>query len=158
MALQRVPSALFRQVDVSSKPISLRKATAAGVIKLKPATLALIRKGRIQKGDPMALARLTGVQAAKRTPDIIALCHPLRLDATEVQAKFVRGGIEVTASVTAQERTGVEMEALTAVAVALLNIWDVTKQYEKDANGQYPGTRMEAIRVIRKVKRKIETA
>ncbi len=149
---------MFRQVDVSSKPISFRKATATGVIRLKPATLARVRRGKIEKGDPMSLARLTGVQAAKRTPDIIALCHQLRLDSTEVQAKFVQGGVRVTATVSAQERTGVEMEALTAVAVALLNIWDVTKQYEKDSKGQYPGTRIEGIRVIRKVKRKIETA
>ncbi len=149
---------MFRQVDVSSKPISLRKATATGVIRLKAATLERIRRGRVEKGDPISLAALTGVQAAKRTPEIVALCHPLRLDSTEVRAKFVRGGIEVTAKVSAQERTGVEMEALTAVTVALLNIWDVVKQYEKDARGQYPGTRIEGIRVTSKVKRKLEAA
>ncbi|MDV3244723.1 MAG: cyclic pyranopterin monophosphate synthase MoaC [Nitrososphaerales archaeon] len=149
---------MFRQVDVSSKPISLRKATAKGVIRLKAATLERIRRGRVEKGDPISLAALTGVQAAKRTPEIVALCHPLRLDSTEVRAKFVRGGIEVTAMVSAQERTGVEMEALTAVTVALLNVWDAVKQYEKDARGQYPGTRIEGIRVTSKVKRKLEAA
>ncbi len=144
---------MFRQIDISAKPISFRKATAQGFIRLKPSTLKVVRKGRVEKGDPLTLARLTGVQAAKRTPELVALCHPLRLDSTEVEAKIVRGGIEVTASVSAHERTGVEMEALTAVAVALLNIWDVVKQYEKDETGQYPKTRIEEIRVTSKVKR-----
>jgi cyclic pyranopterin phosphate synthase len=108
--------------------------------------------------DPLALARLTGVVAAKRTSDMLALCHPLRLDATQVRAETVRGGIRVTATVVAKERTGVEMEALTAVSIALLNIWDVTKQYEKDADGQYPFTRIEGIRVTSKVKRKVDAS
>jgi len=149
---------LFRQVDVSSKPISYRKATATGMIRLKPSTLATIKKGKVEKGDPLALARLTGVVAAKRTSDMLALCHPLRLDATQVKAEAVKGGIRVTATVVAKERTGVEMEALTAVSVALLNIWDVTKQYEKDADGQYPDTRIEGIRVTSKVKRKVDAS
>ena len=147
---------LFRQVDVSSKPISFRKATATGVIKLKPSTLRTIRRGEIEKGDPLALARLTGVVAAKRTSDLLALCHPLRLDTTQVRAEEVEGGVRVTATVIAKERTGVEMEALTAVSIALLNIWDATKQYEKDIDGQYPSTRIEGIRVTSKVKRKVD--
>ncbi len=149
---------MFRQVDVSSKPISYRKATATGFIRLKPSTLRTIRKGQIEKGDPLALARLTGVVAAKRTSDMLALCHPLRLDATQVTADMVKGGIRVTATVVAKERTGVEMEALTAVSIALLNIWDVTKQYEKDAEGQYPATMIEGIRVTKKVKRKVDAS
>jgi cyclic pyranopterin phosphate synthase len=110
----------------------------------------------VEKGDPLSLARLTGVMAAKRTPDILALCHPLRLDAVQLTAEATKRGIRVTATVVAKERTGVEMEALTAVSVAILNIWDVVKKYEKDANGQYPGTRIEGIRVTSKVKRRIE--
>ncbi len=149
---------MFEQVDVSEKPISLRKATATGKIKLKPATLAIVKRGRVQKGDPLSLARLTGVLGAKKTPEMIALCHPLRLDSTEVKAELVRGGIEVTATVTAHERTGVEMEALTAVAVALLNVWDVVKQYEKDRMGQYPSTRIERIMVTSKVKKETEAS
>ncbi|MDV3294019.1 MAG: cyclic pyranopterin monophosphate synthase MoaC [Nitrososphaerales archaeon] len=158
MARRMALHGLFRQVDVSSKPVSLRKATATGVIRLKQATLKRIRRGGVEKGDPIALAGLTGVQAAKRTPEIVALCHPLRLDSTEVEAKIIPRGIQVTARVSAKERTGVEMEALTAVTVALLNIWDVVKQYEKDAKGQYPGTWIEGVRVTSKVKRKIEAA
>jgi len=149
---------LFRQLDVSTKPVSFRSATARGIIKLKPTTLQKVRRGRVEKGDPLALARLAGVQAAKRTSEIVALCHPLRLDSTVVEAKVVRGGIEVMARVSAHERTGVEMEALTAVSVALLNVWDVVKQYEKDKKGQYPETRIEGIRVVRKVKRPTEAA
>jgi len=149
---------LFRQVDVSSKPISYRKATATGTIKLKPSTLKVIRRGEVEKGDPLSLARLAGVVAAKKTSDVLALCHPLRLDATQVRAELIEGGIRVTATVVAKERTGVEMEALTAVSVALLNVWDVTKQYEKDSDGQYPSTRIEGIRVTSKVKRKVDAS
>jgi cyclic pyranopterin phosphate synthase len=156
MAREAKYALLFRQVDVSSKPISFRKATATGVIRLKPSTLRTIKRGEVEKGDPMALARLTGVVAAKRTSDMLALCHPLRLDATQVRVDAIKDGIRVTATVIAKERTGVEMEALTAVSIALLNIWDVTKQYEKDAGGQYPSTRIEGIRVTSKVKRKVD--
>lgn len=146
----------FRQVDVSAKPTSYRRATAIGTIRLKRGTVKLIREGKVEKGDPIALASLTGVMAAKRTPEIVALCHPLKLDGTEVRAKLLERGVQVTAVVTAQERTGVEMEALTAVAVGLLNVWDVVKQYEKDAEGQYPSTAIEDLRVVRKVKRAVK--
>jgi cyclic pyranopterin phosphate synthase len=142
----------FRQVDVSRKPISYRMATASGRIKLRRATVERIRKGNIEKGDPLSLARLSGVMAAKQTPAIVVLCHQLRLESTEVKAKLVEDGVEVTATVTAHEKTGVEMEALAAVSVALLNVWDVVKQYEKDSRGQYPSTRIEKISVVKKVK------
>lgn len=148
----------FKQVDVSGKPISYRQATAVGTIRLKRETLRRIRAGGVEKGDPVALARLTGVLAAKQTPTLLALCHQLRLDNAEVTARVTRGGVEVSASVTAHERTGVEMEALTAVAVALLNVWDAVKQYEKDEGGQYPDTEIVGIRVTRKVKRPVEAS
>jgi len=143
----------FKQVDVSAKPVSFREATAVGFIKLKPSTIDLIKKGAIEKGDPLSLARVTGVLAAKQTPNMVVLCHPLRLDLAAVEAKLKKNGVEVSARVSAHERTGVEMEALTAVSVALLNVWDVTKQYEKDTEGQYPSTRIECIKVTKKVKR-----
>jgi len=147
----------FKQVDVSAKPVSFRQATAVGFIRLKPETIAIIKKGGIEKGDPLSLARVTGVLASKQTSNVVVLCHPLRLDAAKVEARLKEGGVEVTATVSAHERTGVEMEALTAVSVALLNVWDVTKQYEKDANGQYPSTRIQNIRVTKKVKQLAET-
>jgi len=143
----------FKQVDVSAKPISFRKATAVGFIRLKPETIGIIKRGKVEKGDPLSLARLTGVLSAKQTPNIVVLCHPLRIDSAAVDARLTKDGIEVTATVAAHERTGVEMEALTAVSVALLNVWDVTKQYEKDADGQYPSTSIEYIKVTQKVKR-----
>jgi cyclic pyranopterin phosphate synthase len=149
----QVRGVAFKQVDVSAKPVSLRKAVAKGFIRLRPQTVKLISRGEVEKGDPLSLARLTGVLAAKQTPVVVVLCHPLRLDSTRMEAKLTKDGVEVTAEVTAHERTGVEMEALTAVSVALLNVWDVVKQYEKDERGQYPGTRIEYVRVIKKVKK-----
>ncbi|MGD0318485.1 MAG: cyclic pyranopterin monophosphate synthase MoaC [Nitrososphaerales archaeon] len=148
----------FKQVDISGKPVVVREAKAVGTIRLSPATVRRIREGTVEKGDPLSLARLAGVTAAKKTSDIVLLCHQLRLDGVEVTPLLKDDGVEVTASVSARERTGVEMEALVAVAVALLNVWDAVKQYEKDQKGQYPVTRIEGIRVTSKVKRPLETA
>ena len=147
----------FRQVDISKKPVSYREATAVGMIRLKPRTIRLIKEGKLEKGDPLSLAKLTGVMAAKQTPSLLPLCHPLAIERTEVKAKVTASAVEVSVTVSAHERTGVEMEALTAVAIALLNVWDVVKAYEKDEKGQYPDTLMESIRLVRKVKRPIET-
>jgi cyclic pyranopterin phosphate synthase len=148
----------FKQADVSRKPIVLREAEAVGAIRLSPATIRLIRNGRVAKGDPLLLASLAGVAAAKKTPETVLLCHQLRLDRVEVVPSLVKDGVEVTASVSARERTGVEMEALVAVTAALLNVWDAVKQYEKDEGGQYPTTRIDGVRVTSKVKRLLETA
>ena len=100
----------------------------------------------------MSLAELAGIMAAKRTPELLPLCHPLKLENTTVETSVVPSGVEVIVTVSANEKTGVEMEALTATTVALLNIWDVVKAYEKDGKGQYPTTQIEAVRVVRKAK------
>ncbi|MDG6987727.1 MAG: cyclic pyranopterin monophosphate synthase MoaC [Nitrososphaerota archaeon] len=142
----------YRQADVSEKPVIYREATATGRIRLKKRTISLIRKGELAKGDPVSLAAMTAITAAKKTPEIVALCHPLRIEMIEPKVKVGDGWVEVTVRVAAHEKTGVEMEALTAVSVALLNIWDVTKAYEKDSSGQYPSTLIESIKVISKVK------
>lgn len=142
----------FKQVDVSGKPVVFRMAKAAGRIRLSPATVQRIKKGRVEKGDPIALARLAGVSAAKKTPEMVLLCHQLRLESVEIIPRLTDRGVEVEATVSAHERTGVEMEALVAVTLALLNVWDAVKQYEKDPRGQYPSTVMEGIRVVSKVK------
>ncbi len=142
----------YTQVDISGKPVSARTATAAGRIRLKRRTVELIRKGRIEKGDPLSLAKITGIMAAKLTPELVVLCHPLRIESTSVEATLASSGVEVTVTVSAREKTGVEMEALTGVLVALLNIWDVVKPYEKDRHGQYPTTLIHAVRVLRKAK------
>ena len=148
----------FKQVDISRKPVVYREATARGKIVLKPSTVALIRKGALEKGDPLSLAATAAILAVKSTPSIIALAHPLKVERTEPVVKLRRDGVEVTVTVAAHEKTGVEMEALTAVSVALLNVWDVVKAYEKDSGGQYPFTAIERIVVMSKVKRANEAA
>jgi cyclic pyranopterin phosphate synthase len=142
-----------RQADISEKPVLFRLATAKGKIRLRQATVELIRSGKLEKGDALAISKVMAILTAKRAPEILALCHPLRIESTEVTAELEADSIDVTVTVTAHEKTGVEMEALAGVGAALLNIWDVTKAYEKDENGQYPVTRIEEIRVVEKVKR-----
>ena len=141
-------------VDVSGKAEVFREATAKGVIMLKPETVRLIKNGKIAKGDPLTTAKIAGILAAKKTSELIPLCHPLPLTSISVEAQVVDDeSVEVTAVVKTRAQTGVEMEALTAVSVALLTIWDMTKQYEKDAAGQYPTTRIENVHVVHKLKR-----
>lgn len=143
-------------VDVSAKPEIFRQATATGNIRLKPETVKLIRDGRVTKGDPLQTAKTAGILAAKRTSDMIPLCHPLPLTSVEILTEIVgKTKVQVTATVKTKAQTGVEMEALTAVAVSLLTVWDMVKQYEKDAEGQYPTTRIENIQVIEKLKRNV---
>jgi cyclic pyranopterin monophosphate synthase len=143
-----------KQADISGKPVIYREATAWGKINLKPETVRRVRDGRLEKGDALAIAKTMAVVAGKKTPDMLALCHPLKLERTVVRTKLNRDSVEVEVTVAAHEKTGVEMEALTAVSVALLNIWDVVKAYEKDEEGQYPSTVIEEIQVLKKVKRR----
>jgi cyclic pyranopterin monophosphate synthase len=144
----------FKQVDVSEKPVVLREATATGRIRLRKETVARARRGGLEKGDAVEVATLMAVLGAKKTTDLVALTHLLRVEKVEPKVRLLDEAIEVTVTVRAHEKTGVEMEALTGVAVALLNIWDVVKQYEKDESGQYPTTAIESIRVVKKVKGK----
>ncbi len=140
-------------VDVSGKAEIFREASATGTIKLKPETIDLIKNAKIAKGDPLYTAKIAGVLGAKRTSDLIPLCHPLPLTNVEVDVNVAdKGTVSVTATVKTKAQTGVEMEALTAVSLALLTVWDMTKQYEKDTGGQYPSTAIENIHVIRKFK------
>jgi len=141
-------------VDIGEKKAVPRTAEAAGRIALKKETIAAIKAGRIRKGDPLAVAEVAAIQAVKRTPDLIPMCHQIPL--SSVDASFTLGDdyVEARCRVSAVYKTGVEMEALTGVSVALLNIWDMVKYLEKDAAGQYPGTRIAEIRVVEKVKGK----
>ena len=120
-------------VDVSAKPVQQRAATARGEIRMVKETLRLIRRDKIAKGNVLATARIAGIQAAKRTGDLIPLCHPLPINHCEVEFEFPKSGnaivITATAKVTAQ--TGVEMEALTAVSLAALTIYDMCKAVDK---------------------------
>ena len=142
----------IRQVDVSGKPMIRREAVARGFIKLRPETIKMIREGRVEKGDPLQVARLGGINAVKFTPILLPLCHQLKIDNVTIETRLMDDGVEVLARVKAFERTGVEMEALTAASIALLNIWDVVKVYEKDERGQYPETEITGIRVLEKLK------
>ena len=140
-------------VDVSGKAEVFREATATGKIRLKAETVNLIREEKIAKGNPLYTAKIAGVLAAKKTSELVPLCHPLPLTSVEVEAKIVeKTAVEVTATVKTKAQTGVEMEALAAASVGLLTIWDMVKQYEKDATGQYPNTAIENIHVVRKLK------
>ena len=140
-------------VDVSGKDEIFREATASGTIKLKAETINLIKTGKIAKGDPLYTAKIAGVLAAKKTSSLIPLCHPLPLTNVQVDVKVLdESTVEVSATVKTKAQTGVEMEALTAVSMGLLTVWDMTKQYEKDAAGQYPSTAIENIHVVRKFK------
>ena len=144
-------------VDVGGKPVVVREAVAEGFLRLRAESVERIRKGDVEKGDVFGVARVAGVLAAKRTSELVPLCHPLRLTDVEVRLAVVdKERVRGEATVKAVERTGVEMEALVAVSVALLTVWDMVKQYEKDAAGQYPVTRIEGVRVLRKVKSKDE--
>ena len=121
-----------RMVDVTSKPVSERMARASALVRMSPSTLALIRDKKLAKGDVFEPARLAGIMAAKRTGDLIPLCHPLGLDAVEVSFSFVdERTLRVEAVAKVHARTGVEMEALTAVTVACLTIYDMTKAVDR---------------------------
>lgn len=140
-------------VDITTKPPVFRKATATGSIRLQKATIEAIKAGKIKKGDdPLATARLAAILAVKDTPRLIPLCHPIPITALEVSFALEEIRVRTRVTVTSVGRTGVEMEALTGVAVSLLNIWDMVKYLEKDKTGNYPETRIEEIQVLEKIK------
>jgi cyclic pyranopterin phosphate synthase len=135
-----------RMVDVSAKPQSHRKAVASGRITLQPETIELIASDRIAKGNVFATARIAGIQAAKRTAQLIPLCHPLGLSHVEIGLTSGNSFVEATCMARTTAQTGVEMEALTGVAVALLTIYDMCKAVDKEMQ-------IDAIRLVRKSKR-----
>jgi cyclic pyranopterin phosphate synthase len=139
-------------IDVTEKPIVRRMAEAGGKIFLSEKTIETIRKGEIKKGDPLLVAEVAGMNAAKQTHLLIPHCHQIPLDMVSFEFEFIAHGIYAICRVRAQARTGVEMEALVGVTVALNTLWDVVKYLEKDEEGQYPDTRMTDITVIHKIK------
>jgi cyclic pyranopterin monophosphate synthase len=116
-------------VDVSAKPLTRRTATASAFVELSASVLAALPKN--PKGDPLEVARFAGIQAAKRTSELIPMCHPLALTRADVQAEVATGGVRITATVATTGPTGVEMEALTAASVAALTVYDMTKALDK---------------------------
>jgi len=132
-------------VDISGKAETERVAVAKGVVTMQPETLALIREGGVRKGDVLSIARLAGIMGAKRTPDLIPLCHPLALTSVSVDLALASDwpAVEITATCRLAGRTGVEMEALTAVAVAALTVYDMCKAVDR-------AMRIEGIRLVHK--------
>ncbi len=143
-------------IDITSKSEVERIAIVKGRIRLRKETIEKIRRKEIEKGDVITVAKIAGILAAKKTPEIIPLCHPIPLTNIKVDVNVKEEFVEVTVTVKTIAKTGVEMEALTAATISLLTIWDMVKKYEKDEKGQYPYTRIEEIRVVEKIKRPIQ--
>jgi cyclic pyranopterin phosphate synthase len=118
-------------VDVSAKAVTARQASAAGRVLLAPAAIGALRSGNVPKGDALAVARIAGIQAVKRTPDLIPLAHPIAVHGVEVDLTVEDDGVSITATVRTADRTGIEMEALTAVTVAALALIDMVKAVDK---------------------------
>jgi len=141
-----------QMVDISGKKDVVREAVAAGRIYLGPETLAAIREGTVVKGNVLATARVAATMAVKNTSNLIPMCHPIPLNSISVDFSEGDGFIEAIVVVKMTGKTGVEMEALTGVSVALLTVWDMVKSAEKDSSGQYPHTRIDQIHVLEKIK------
>ncbi len=139
-------------VDISAKEVIKREAIAEGFIRLKPETMHKIRNNQLEKGNAIEISKLAGIMAAKKTSELLPLCHNIPLEEVIMEAKVEDDGVRVSAKISSHAKTGVEMEALTSVAIALLTIWDVVKKVEKDENGQYPYTELSGIKVVRKTK------
>ncbi len=139
-------------VEVSAKPEVKRIARARGRIVLREETIDMIKAGRVEKGNVLTTAQIAATLAVKRTPELIPMCHPLPITGVRVEFEFHTSAIEAVVEVTTVAKTGVEMEAITGVSVALLTIWDMVKAIEKDEQGQYPVTRITDIQVVEKIK------
>jgi cyclic pyranopterin phosphate synthase len=133
----------MKMIDVGAKEKTERVAVARGFVAMAAATVGIVRRGESEKGDVLAAARLAGIMAAKKTPDIVPLCHPIALSGVDVEAKTRRDGVEVVATVRTVDRTGVEMEALSAVSAACLTVYDMLKRYER-------GMRIESLELLEK--------
>jgi cyclic pyranopterin phosphate synthase len=133
----------MKMIDVGAKEKTERVAVARGFVTMAAATVGIVRRGESEKGDVLAAARLAGILAAKKTPDLVPLCHPIALSGVDVEAKTRRDGVEVVATVRTVDRTGVEMEALSAVSAACLTVYDMLKRYER-------GMRIESLELLEK--------
>ena len=142
-------------IDITEKSIIPRLAIASGRIKLKRETIKRIRDNRVKKGDVFTIAKIATINSVKKVPDLIPLCHPIPITNVDMNFEIENDTvIKVTTTLKSIAQTGVEMEALTGVSIALLNIWDVVKMYEKDENAQYPTTLIYDIKVEKKIKNK----
>jgi cyclic pyranopterin phosphate synthase len=141
-------------IDISEKDSILRIATASGKIYLKNETIERIKNNNIRKGDVFTIAKIAAINAVKKVPDLIPLCHPIPISSIDIDFDYEgENTIIVKCTVKSISKTGVEMEALMGVNIALLNIWDVVKMYEKDSKGQYPITAITEVKVDEKIKK-----
>ncbi len=141
-----------RMVDISEKNNVSRLARAVGEIVLSAETIEKIRTGTVEKGNVFATARVAAVLAVKKTPEIIPMCHQIPITGIDVDFEIEEEAVSVVVEVRTVGKTGVEMEALTGVSVALLTVWDMVKSAEKDETGNYPHTLIRNIRVLEKIK------
>jgi len=139
-------------VDISEKKDVVRIAKAEGFIRLKKDTIDAIKSGKVPKGDVLATANIAGILAVKKAPELIPMCHPIPITSVSIEFEVTDEGVKAVCTVKSVGKTGVEMEALTGVSVALLTIWDMVKALEKDETGNYPHTVIEYVRVVKKVK------
>ena len=139
-------------IDIQDKSSTDREAVSEGFLLLGEKTLEAIRAGRTKKGDPLKTSEVAAIQAVKNTPSLIPFCHPIPLTNVAVELEVLDDRVRCECRVKAHYKTGVEMESLVGVSVALLTFWDMVKYLEKDEAGQYPHTRIEYVRVVSKVK------
>ncbi len=139
-------------VDISKKPVVEREALAEGTIFLKPETIRLIKENKVEKGDVLQISSICTLIAVKKTPELVPFCHPIPIESVKPEFEIGDMYIKVRVKVKSTSKTGVEMEALSGVLNALLNIWDLVKKYEKDSSGNYPFTKIQDVRVVSKVK------
>jgi len=142
----------LKMVDISDKPVVKRTAEAEGKIWLKTETIEKIRRGLTEKGDVLSAADIAGILAAKKTPELIPLCHLIPLSKVDIRFSVHEKYVTAKCTVIGECKTGVEMEALIGVSTALLTIWDMVKYLEKDEKGQYPRTKITEIKVLKKKK------
>ena len=138
------PEGKAKMVDVSAKSVGAREATAAAFVSMTPHTVRVVREGGLSKGDALGVAKIAGIMAAKKTSELIPLCHPLALTGIDVELMLEDGGVRITSTVRTADRTGVEMEALTAASVAALTVYDMCKAVDK-------GIRIESVELVSKL-------
>jgi cyclic pyranopterin phosphate synthase len=140
-------------IDITGKKVLLREALVSGRIILSPETVKKIRENQIKKGDPLVVAEIAAMKAAKETYLLIPHCHQIPLNMVELNFSIGNNFVEANCLVKAEAMTGVEMEALVGTSIALTTIWDMVKYLEKDKDGQYPSTRISDIKVVKKLKK-----
>jgi cyclic pyranopterin phosphate synthase len=152
MKLSHVDDKGIKMIEIAHKRDMRRRAKASGRIRLRNSTIEAIKSGEVEKGNVLTTAKIAAIQAVKRTPGLIPLCHTIPITGVDINFEFEGNEIKVVVEVRSIGKTGVEMEALTGVAVALLTIWDMVKALEKDKRGQYPVIEIGDIWVLEKVK------